>query len=269
MIDIKLTKKIGWWIFARKVKTKMSIASNWGDIKYKQWKQLQETEDDMEIAAILSGMPIETIKQLSESGLHKVISILSFVRNPMLLNKYTAPNKIVINNRLSIPLVEDITEKTWGQKLYLHQVLQDNDENLTAVLPEIILSYAQPFIDNSKFNLDRVEQLTKRFDDLIFVDLYSTAMNYVQQLKAIIKNEVDTLDSNPTSDQINAGIKMFQEYGVMNTVKAACGGGANWPSKIDDVMNWEYNIALLSMQMSKTQGIFDENYRKVLKRKQK
>ena len=266
MIKVIVTKKVGWKWFPKKIKSKLLIPSSWNDVTYGQWKAINQTQDELEIASILIGLPADSFDKLSEKSLYQVNQILSFIRTPMDIKNHEPPKELKFRNR-KIPLVKDITEKTFGQKIIIHQIIKDSDEDITNNIQDIILVYAQPYIDNSKFDIDRCLELRDLFDDLFLVDLYSTAFYYIKQLKGIIANEVDQLDSSPTSEQVHAGISMYEMFGVLNTVKALAGGGKDWALHQDKVMELEYNLAFVSMLMNKTDGVFEKNYRKILKNK--
>ena len=146
--------------------------------------------------------------------------------------------------------------------LNLHQLLKDNESNLINILHEIVFVYSQEQITNKDFDINKINELNNVFDEIYLVSLYATAMNYVLQLKNILESEHNRLSSEPTREQKMAGIDMFNDYGVMNTIDALAGGDI---TKYEAIEKIEYNVVFAKMAKNKTQSEFEENYRKVLK----
>lgn len=243
------------------------IPSSWSEVTYSQWKRLIDTDNDLEIISILSGMEIDIVTRLDDKSLYNISRLLSFVGVELDVKKYEAPETLTIklnHKDIRIDLIKDIKEKTFGQKIYLQELLKEYNDDIFSCMIDIILIYSQPQIDNSDFNIDRIEELRYSFEDLFLVDLYSTAMSYINQLNQIISSEVKTLNVEPTHEQKLAGIDMFDKFGVMNTVRALSG---NDILKIDEVLKVEYNVAFTFMAMSKTQNDYADNYREIMNRK--
>lgn len=250
-----------------KFNNQFDIPSSWGDITYKQHIDLKNAKDDLETISILSGIPEDLVVNFSEMGMNRLTMVLSFITSPMKLDDYKAPDNLIINN-IKLPLVEDIRDKTFGQKISIHELLKGTDDVMEC-LEEIVLIYAQPYIDDSEFDINRVEELKNSLEGLFFVDLYSTAKHYIMQLNKIVEKEAEELSTTPTTEQIQAGVDMFEEFGVANTIKSLAGGGNDWGLRIPEVERMEYSVAFLVMRMNKVQGIFSDNYRKVLEQKHK
>lgn len=242
------------------------IPSSWSEVTFKQWKDLIHSNNEMEMLSILSGLEIDIINRIKESDLIKLSVCISFVKHPLKIENYSAPGKIVINKNVSIPLITDIGEQSFGQKVYFHELLKSGSDNIIELLPELILTYGQPYIDKSDFDLNRLIELVPSFDNIFFVDLYATALNYIEQLNAIIEIEKEHLSTKPTNEQVAAGVNMFEEFGVMNTIKALANGNI---LNYEKVLKIEYNTVFNHMRMNKTESIFQENYRKVMEQKHK
>lgn len=241
-----------------------SIPSSWSDVTYGQYKKLQTEKDDKEILSILCNMPIETVDCLSNSSVEKIAVIIAFIKEPIELDNNTAPEYLTVLDGLKINLVKDIKEETFGQKIWLHETLKSNQDNLINALDDIVLIYSQPQITGKDFDINKINELNNVFDEIFLVNLYSTAMNYILQLKNILELESETLSTQPTAEQRHAGIDMFNDFGVMNTIKALAGGDI---TKYKEVEKIEYNVVYVHMLMNKTQAVFEENYRKVMKNK--
>lgn len=243
-----------------------SCPTSWSEITFKQWKDLNNTENELEMITILTGIPENVITRISENSLIKLSLAIGFVAKPIQIRDYQTPESIKINEELSVPYVQDIKEKTFGQKIYLQHTIQENKENEQNLIPEVFLTYAQPYIDKKDFDLNRLIELKNSLDNVFFVDLYSVVIGYSDQLKNIIEIEKSELHIEPTYEQKTAGVDMFSKFGVMNTVKALAN---NDVLNYDKVLQIEYNTVFIHLLMNKVQGIYQDNYRKVLQQKNK
>lgn len=248
------------------------IPSCWNDVTYQQWIQMNQTEDDMELIAIFSGFPIQTIEKLHPKALYNIKQALSFIYIKLDVEKYEPPKKLTIKQdekklstrTVDIPLVPNIRRKTLGQKIYLQNILTKYGHDVIEAMIDIILVYAQPIIDDDKFNPQRFDALRPSLEKLNLVDLYSTSRHYLLQFNKILEDEQYKLYSEPDHEKKRAGIDNFNEYGVMNTIKALAKGDI---LKYDAVLEIEYQVAFIHMAMNKTQMDFDKEYSAILKNK--
>ena len=241
-----------------------SIPSMWSEVTYGQYKKLQGEKDDKQILSILCNMPIEIVECLSNSSIEKIAVIIAFIKQPIKLEDNTPPEYLTTLDGLKIDLVKDIKEESFGQKIWLHETVKSNQDDLINALADIVLIYSQPQITKKDFDINKINELNNVFDEIFLVSLYATAMFYILQLKNILELESETLSTQPTAEQRHAGIDMFNDFGVMNTIKALAGGDI---TKYKEVEKIEYNIVYVHMLMNKTQGVFEENYRKIMKNK--
>jgi hypothetical protein len=241
-----------------------SIPASWSEVTFKQYKDLQGEKDEAKILSILCNMPTEIVECLSVGSINKIASVISFIKEPINLDDNTPPEYLTVLDGLKIDLVKDIRECSFGQKIWLHETVKDSQDNLIDKLHDIVLIYSQPQITKKDFDINKINELNNVFDEIFLVNLYATAMNYILQLKNIIEIESETLSSQPTQEQKHAGIDMFNDFGVMNTIKALAGGDI---TKYAEVEKIEYNVVYVHMLMNKTQNVFEENYRKIMKNK--
>jgi hypothetical protein len=243
---------------------KYNCPTSWYEITFKQWKDLKSTKDDLEILTILTGIPKNKIERLSDKSIFNLSIAISFISTPLKIEEYDVPEGFKINERKKIPYVKDIKEKEYGQKIYLQHLLIENKDDEQKIIEESVLIYSQPYIDNKKFELDRIEELKNSLDNVFFVDLYAIAIAYSKQLQSIIETEARELKVNPTYEQKMAGVDMFSRFGVMNTVKALAN---NDILNYEKVLRIEYNIVFIHLLINKTETKYQENYRKVLEQK--
>jgi len=240
--------------------------TSWSDVTFKQWRDLNNTKDELEMISILTGIPSVTIKRISERSLLKLSLAIGFLAEPLKIENYKPPEYFKIKQNKIIPFVKDIKEKTYGQKIFLQHCLTENQKDEAKIIEESVLIYSQPYIDNKEFNLDRVIYLKNSLDNVFFVDLYSIALAYVDQLKQITETESRSLNVEPTYEQRAAGVEKFSKFGIMNTVKALAN---NDILNYDKVLKIEYNTVFIHLLMNKEQNEYQENYRKILEQKHK
>lgn len=242
------------------------IPTSWEEISYKQYKEIQGQEDELKLLSIICNIPIDIAQRLGGKTINRLSMLLSFLNTPINLDGIKCPEYLTLLKGVKIHLVKDIKQKTFGQKIYLHEILKGEDINLIDMLADVILVYSQEQITNKDFDVKKINELNNVFDGINLVSLYATAMQYVDQLKKILEAESNRLGSEPTREQKLAGIDNFQEYGAYATVRSLAGG--NW-LKMDQVEKMSYYMAFTEMCYNKTQSEFDENYRKVLKNNSK
>lgn len=255
-----------------KIKDKVyGIPTSWSDVTFSQWLEMKDVDekDEMKIISILSGIELNDIKRLDPPSQYRLTLALGFLNTPIKIDDYKAPEKLTIkidHKEIDIKLIENIKKKTFGQKIYFQQILKNNKDDIIEAMIDIILVYSQPQIDGSKLDTERFSDLRTRFKGLKLVDLYSTAMCYVSQLTEIVKTEGKRLSTKPTYEQSLAGVDIFDEFGVMNTVKALAG---NDILKYEKVLEMEYNVVLTHLIMSKAENEFQTNYREVIRKRSK
>lgn len=218
---------------------KYNIPTSWADVTLFQFEKLTETDDEFELIELLAGIDKETAKNLSEKNVYQINLLLNFMATPPDLSELKEPTK-------------DITKETFGQKILAQQA--EDVATLVAI-------YEMP-----KFDMDKLEFWIKVMKHKPLYYVVGKANEYRKRLKEVLEREAKELTVQPKSDHLRAGIDMFNEYGVMNTVKALAGGNI---LNYEKVLKLEYSVVYLHLKMSKTESIFQDNYSEVLKRKSK
>jgi hypothetical protein len=86
------------------------LPSHWGEVTYKQWKQIEGSEDVNHIASVLCGFKIDA----SALGIY-----LCWMEVPFNIEDWDCPKEV-----LGVKIDFNISEKTYGQKLLVHQMKQ-------------------------------------------------------------------------------------------------------------------------------------------------
>ena len=242
-----------------------NIPTKWSETTYQQYIDLKDANGENEIISALTSIPINIISQLELEEKNKLYLLLQFTKIKFVPDEFEKPEHLLVNGK-KIPYVKDIKEKTFGQKIYFQDVVNNNTNDLNSILLDIVAIFSQPYIDELEFDINKIDKTKELLKEVFFVDLYSTAIGYLSQLKKIVEEEAKTLSVKPDNNQILAGVKMFERFGVMNTIKALAN---NDITKYAEIERLEYNTVYVHMQMNKVQKEFDENYRQVLEQQRK
>lgn len=65
--------------------------------------------------------------------------------------------------------------------------------------------------------------------------------------------ESETLNAEPTKEEVAAGVKRFDKFGVMNLIDALANGNV---LQYDSVLYIEYNTIYIKLLMNKEQALF-------------
>jgi hypothetical protein len=224
-------------------KTPYNIPTSWNDVSYKQWVSIQEEKDELKLLSILTNIPVELLANFSNGQINKLALAIQFVQ--------TQPKLEEIKTDI------DIRKYTYGQKILLQQLIEKNKDNIMPIIGSIVSLYS-----SNEYN-ENYQQLDV---DGSLIEVYGKALNIINQLTQILEREKENLEVKPTIEQVQAGVDMFDKFGVMNTVKAlALGNILNY----EKILKLDYNTVYLHLLMSKTEHDFQENYRAILESKRK
>lgn len=264
----------------KKTKELVLVPTGFSEITLRHWAEITAAgEDQTKLVAAIIQRPVEFVSRLSQESMVKIVELCKYfgkmdpdtwVMPALLKIKYghrvadgTVPKLVDVVKTISP--VMDIREKSFGQKILIERILKDSG-NVINNLPTILEVYLQPLLTGQDYDVEKSEQVQKViYNQVSLPDAYTIGASITKQLLAIKKREAEQLNKPPTSDQISAGINMFNEFGVVNTIDALAGGDV---LKYDAVLKKDYNTIFLKLKKSKVQQIFEENYTEVLKRKQ-
>jgi hypothetical protein len=219
-------------------KKEYSIKTEWNDLSFGEWHDIIKAKDDIERVSLLTGIESDVIMRLDETSQKQLSFCLEFL------------NEI----QTSELEVKDIRAESFGQKILLQQQLSNEDKEL---LPAKALVCYEYDFNNFNNSLNYVLKLP-------FIFVYSKGVKYLEQIQAVLELEAEHLSSKPTNEQQRAGLDMFDEFGIMNTVNALANGDI---LKYDEVMKIDYNTVFIKLKMSKFERIFNENYSKIMAKK--
>jgi hypothetical protein len=208
-------------------KGEYQLPTCWGDLRYSQLTALKENSDDVNtLVAFLLECP------------HKVdatpaLPFLSWLTTPVNVEDFEASSTL-----------GDIKRMTWGKKVEAHMALQHN--NTLAGIVDVVKHYTD----------EDCQQM--RLAELI--PLY---LDIANQLVAILETEKATLSTEPTTQQIEAGMHLFDQLGYFNAIDDLAGGD---PLKYDAVLDLEYSVVYSKLLKNKISATFAKNYERIVQR---
>jgi len=228
MIKVKANKK------------KYYIKTSWEELTYGEYLDILKAPDELTSISILSSIPVEILMRLDEASLYSLTTVLSFMQ------QLPEPAKDC----------KDIKRQTYGQKIILENALKLEDKNL---IPLYALACYE-------YDYQNIEKAVTFLKSKPFKLVYQRGMNYLNQLTEVIKMESEHLKSSVTIEQKQAGIDMFNEFGVMNTVNRVAGGDL---LKYEEVLKIDYNTVFVKQKMLSFDAKFQKAYTKIMNNKRK
>jgi len=146
------------------------IADCWEDVTVDQFVKLISNADCVNpvanIIAALTGIDYDVIESMKCDVSESVMSAISFVGNVPDFSAMKTPDKITIGDKL-LPVIKDITEECFGQKIMVQQKINDcveSGKDLSTLIAFTIATYFQPAFYNEKYSgkkAEEFEQITK------------------------------------------------------------------------------------------------------------
>ena len=242
----------------------ISIPQIWSEVKFWQYNKLKGVSDPNLIISVFTGLEMSMVEKLAPQSKSMIILALQFITKPLIADELNCPDQIKLNGEMFKSKV-DIMEETLFQKVELQNMVTSKDFNIERDCINIVELYMQGKITGKKYDPNFTESTIKVIsDDILLVDAYGIAMDIIRQIRGQLEIESKVLRSSYTSEQIRAGIMMFDQYKHMNIVKALAGGDI---LKYNDVLMLDYNTVFLHLRMSKTESDYQKAYNKIMSKK--
>ena len=216
-----------------------------------QWKRIEVCTTDHEVAGILLGVEVNDVT------LQKIYPFMLWMQMPFDYTIWSLPKSISIGD-VEVATDIDIKTHTYGQKILL-QSLKPNE------LGKSLAIYFQPIVNSCEFNYEQSLSLFCEIEKLKLSEVIQINNFFLNQLRKIIEKENTELSVPATPEQTRAGISMFDEFGVNNTIDALAGGDI---LKYDRVLMMDYNTIFLKLKRNKLENKFKRNYQKIVEDKQ-
>lgn len=228
----------------------IEFPQGWGEITLAQWKRIEVCATDNEVAAVLLGVEVNNIT------LQKIYPFMLWMQVPFDYTIWSFPKSIILNG-VELATNIDIKTHTFGQKILLQKLKPHEFEKSLAI-------YFQPILNRCEFNYEQSLYLLCEIEKLKLSEVIPINNFLLNQLKKIMEKENAELSVPATAEQTRAGIKMFDEFGVNNTIDALAGGDI---LKYNKVLMMDYNTIFLKLKRNKLENKFKRNYQKIMEDK--
>lgn len=228
------------------------VANSFSDITFEQYNEIMSPNvTQFRQIEILTGLqPAEAVVL----DLEILSDHLAFLKEDPF--ESIEPNDFLTVEGVSILLPSDIGEKSWEQQIVASEAMRENKPL------SVLACYVQPIFKNSPFVLDELEDIEFKLSKIPMHDLFAAANFIKNQLIEIEEKERELLKSDISYEQIRAGIDMFNQLGVFNTIDLIAGGDV---LKYDAVLKIDYNTILNKLFKLNLTAKFEKNYHEIIK----
>lgn len=226
--------KIGW----RKY---IEVPSNWNELSYSQVMRIIKCTDENELLPIVTGLKSN----------EKILPYLNFLKESIDVSEIE-PAIIYRDN-----LIVDIRRKSYGQKLMLQNELKKGNVN-NSICNIVAIYYMEEF-DNELIDSEGL-----KLQHESFFELFSVALNLINQLKSINEMEAKRLSFKPSNEQLQAGIKDFDILGDFNTIDEL---SKYMRLTYEEIEKLEYNVVFAVLLKLNISSKFEKKYSEILSKK--
>lgn len=231
---------------------KFTFPQYWGEVTLKQWRSIQQNPEDLQhIASVLSGLNVD------QSILSQLMPFMSFMEAPFDANDWKIPEAITLGEK-TVKVDVNIWNETWGQKILMHTIVKPEE------VDKAIALYLQPRYTGNKFDYKEAMDMLPVINNLKLSEVYPVANFFFKQVHDAIEKEKKELATKPTSEQVRAGINMFDQFGINNTIDSMAHGDA---LKYEQVLKLQYSVVFLKLKRTKVETKFKNNYQKIMNEK--
>lgn len=157
------------------------------------------------------------------------------------------PNSILRINKMELqPKKNDFWDLSWGDLIELRELVKE--KNISKVI-EILYQVKE-------FNFYKLE---------VF-NCFSVYKWVVEQLNEISKIEAQELSSEPTIEEIEAGVEMLNEFGYTVSIDILANGNI---LEYDRILSKPYHVIFKKLCLNKTKNEIQKNYIDNVSRKNK
>lgn len=224
------------------------VCSSWHDLTVEQIDKLKESKgDERELIKTLTTLNDICIDLIDKESLWEQ---LNFIDVPLI--DYVEPFDTIKIGDEEIKIKEDLGQYTYAQKLIAteHMVAMD--------FVGVICVYAQ-----KKFDHEKIEELKQMLQKENAVLVYSVFKFIKEGFDRLIERD-KSLHSEPTYEQIKAGIKNFNVLGEFNTIDMLAMGK---PWRYDSILKMDYNTIFNKLLKNKISSNFESKYSEIIRSK--
>jgi hypothetical protein len=236
----------------------------WHEVTLEQWRMIESAKSFSAILSILTGLTENQVKRFGGKFYIEMTPFLNWLDSKPSPAQWALSSKIMLAGK-ELPTNIDITKKTFGQKIIVHQLMasQAGKQNMNAVISDTVAVYLQPLLDG-KFSYERAMALKPEVEKMKLCHAFPLGGYFFDQMHKVVEREVNELTTQATGEQMRAGIDMFDQFGVNNTIDALAGGDI---LKYDEVLMMDYNTVFLKLKRMKLENKFNKNYQQIMQAK--
>jgi hypothetical protein len=271
----------------------IDVKSSYYDLTVSEYRSILARINETEfVFSVLTGLPIEEVSLYDLSDISPFISFLSeedpeeleevdFIevqaKRKTLVdtsNVYSKQYEQIYFDDTYTKTITDISirEKTWGQKicasnLMTGQIVEEETKTITDVnldLVQLVAVYVQPIVDGVEFDPEQLFGISEQLDSMPVQTVYPFGIHLKNQLTKILDIETKRLQPTITHDQRKAGIEIFDELGIFNTIDMIAGGNV---LNYDPVLKIDYGTIFNKLLLTNKSVIFERNLAEVMKPK--
>lgn len=225
----------------------VELAYSWEELTCQQYFDVIRSQDDVGAFAALTGIDAGICKQMQPDVLK---TILEPVRKFMQEEIPVYEIKSIAGK--SAP--EDIGKKEYARKANVDHYAKKVSQ--IELLFKTACIYLSSGIEDEDIKATEQELMKEKFTDVISIgsDLFK---NYILLCKS--ESKIPAPQYEP--EELQAGVKDFQKYGVHGLVRSIA---LRWGVSTDDIYKWPYNKVLLEIRITADENSYERRLRKIL-----
>lgn len=229
------------------------IPAGWHEVNLDQAIALETETDPQKIVKILSGSDVENFEY--------IFTFLNWITEPIDMDHLQGSNELKLQNDTII--LKEIKTYSWAQKILFNEMLKESDKTMMLKnVAGLISIYVYPIFSGEKFNYDDALKFSEKIKSCNFLESINFLKNILNQIEEILQAE-KKIPSNPaTPEMISAGVKMFDQLGIMSVVDMISGGDV---TKYDQVLEIEYSVIYQKLLKIGITSVYEKKYKEILK----
>ena len=228
----------------------VNLPFDWNDVTVQQFICIKQNKQSFEILSMLSGIDSAICKHID-------IETISLILSPVAAMLDTEIPVIDVNEVAGVKVPNNIGVLQFARKVNADSAFKKSqDEFFFLKLAAIYLAAGSQ--DEDILAMEE-KLLTEQFVKVVSVG-HKLFKNYVLLCKS--ESKIAAPEYEP--EEIAAGIKDFQKYGVFGIVRSIA---LRYSKDTEEVFGWSYNRVLLELKMSADENKFERKLRSIVNRK--
>lgn len=244
----------------------IQVKSSYYDLTCAEYARiLERPKDFVFVFSVLTGIPVE---ELPAYDLSNVVDFISFLNESA---RDMDPLEFITINGKDFHDIE-VFEDTWARKITADELVRaikskDEDTADEYIVPDLVQLVAiYTTKQKKKFSEKKIEATRKILDQMPVAEVYPFGLFLEEQLVQINQLERTRLKSEYTPEQIQAGIDIFNEQGIFNTIEMIM---REYGWKYEETIATDYNFIFNKLLLTNKSTTFEKRLSKILRDKNK